>query len=1136
MASAQPAGEEKPSPANFADCCRLCNVNLRANGVGQLEGFQKIFDQPKPKKPGKKGEEPPTPKPPFHERLSAVGVVLVRREADGASERICKQCIRDLVKIENALPILTRFQKNDDRALVPTSTTTNASPTPTQLSAVPGSHAVLQTTPEADGIEKEMVPTATQTPTKLSTIAESRAAPLPKTPETSGIEKRLREPTPTKTPRAVKKLCSTASERELKKPPTRTSTTQVMVTYQSRLERPDIITCEDSLQGIVENLARGRLKTAARLMMTCDSLSEELKSQMLHIINRECKNLTAANSDSILYKSTPHHLQQFSLQSLHSDLQKLAPFALSVLDTITENSTHHSTASAAVALRGRNSKLSAFAYFINCVLQAGGAKTAVYRRLSKMGLTTTQSNARLKQEEIAKSCGEGLFALKKAIEDHHANKSKANRPLPMVMSCPITDEDIEDLEVGFLDISLDEAAPHPMDDEAAPHPMDDEAAPHPMDDGAAPHPMDDGAAPHPMDDEAAPHPMDDGAAPHPMDDGAAPHPMDDGATSDPQPLQAPSPPPPKFTLGFDNLDFNVQTHHQSQTKKNYQIHWTNHIAVQDRVSADHLPDDQPIKPLPLYDISDSLPTPDTWAALRGDFVVLGCQYLTRYVTAFRPFASVVINHIPHQYSDIMSQPSTEFPLGLLFKNETQSGDLVDILQHMQKEYVPRTPDGELLPIFVGGDRLSEGCSRNMQWSFGEGECREDRLGGLIFFFLDWHAIRNLHGIHQKVFLKEASSRDHGTFYANLNKIQNSNAKKGPHAACNAYKEAVHKDTAATFIAASLEHFGMDSPEDVPENLVPSHVREGTQEEKRRWLQDHVTQIVDKYVITTESGILRDLHDGVARESRPRPRERERHSCREPGCPKTFVYVKAWLKHERNVHGLDFGESSQQEESTAKPSPPARDHKKEHTEARLSFGLFLEDMQDAVREGDGERLMRLYKIALLYYYAYGHTQYAYSTLLLTVQLNALLTPEKAHRLTWNRFFNSKGGKGKNMPLDLHVEHDNNYIKSFLKGLGPNLTERSAARISKSLGCLKGMLHRTDEELGVACPSGYHHKGKFTQDIHSLVAVIREADLLTFTAGRSFNAFPAFDRNLFARIKYDKMWDWIKDRLKLWNQKY
>src|SRR4029434_1076837 len=65
-------------------------------------------------------------------------------------------------------------------------------------------------------------------------------------------------------------------------------------------------------------------------------------------------------------------------------------------------------------------------------------------------------------------------------------------------------------------------------------------------------------------------------------------------------------------------------------------------------------------------------------------------------------------------------------------------------------------------------------------------------------------------------------------------------------------------------------------------------------------------------------------------------------------------------------------------STEHASPANQDHQKEHTEARLGFGFFLLNMQDRVREGDGERLMRLYKVALLFYKAYGHSHYAYST--------------------------------------------------------------------------------------------------------------------------------------------------------------
>lgn len=60
-----------------------------------------------------------------------------------------------------------------------------------------------------------------------------------------------------------------------------------------------------------------------------------------------------------------------------------------------------------------------------------------------------------------------------------------------------------------------------------------------------------------------------------------------------------------------------------------------------------------------------------------------------------------------------------------------------------------------------------------------------------------------------------------------------------------------------------------------------------------------------------------------------------------------------------------------------------DHKQQHTEVRLSVGFFLSNKQDEVKEGDGERLMRLYTVPLLFNKAYGHGQIAYSTLLLTL---------------------------------------------------------------------------------------------------------------------------------------------------------
>ena len=46
-------------------------------------------------------------------------------------------------------------------------------------------------------------------------------------------------------------------------------------------------------------------------------------------------------------------------------------------------------------------------------------------------------------------------------------------------------------------------------------------------------------------------------------------------------------------------------------------------------------------------------------------------------------------------------------------------------------------------LLVGGDRLTEGASRNIQLSFADARSPQDRLEGLHFKYEDWHAIKNL---------------------------------------------------------------------------------------------------------------------------------------------------------------------------------------------------------------------------------------------------------------------------------------------------------------------------------------------------------------------------------------------------------
>ena len=69
-----------------------------------------------------------------------------------------------------------------------------------------------------------------------------------------------------------------------------------------------------------------------------------------------------------------------------------------------------------------------------------------------------------------------------------------------------------------------------------------------------------------------------------------------------------------------------------------------------------------------------------------------------------------------------------------------------------------------------------------------------------------------------------------------------------------------------------------------------------------------------------------------------------------------------------------------------------------------------DINYAIREGDGDRLIQLYKMALPIYYSHGRTKLQYTTLLLRVKTEALLSKRQAFWLKWNRFCNTKGRKG------------------------------------------------------------------------------------------------------------------------------
>ncbi|XP_062401837.1 uncharacterized protein LOC134092781 isoform X2 [Sardina pilchardus] len=448
--------------------------------------------------------------------------------------------------------------------------------------------------------------------------------------------------------------------------------------------------------------------------MSHKDLAEEFKIQVLAMVQSECKTLCNPCGDFMLWRSSPEDLKVFLFSSLESDLLRLSPFLLSVFSTISNNCRPVTCAAISIALRGRAPRMSAFAHYLNNVLHYGGAKKAVYSRLSKLGITTTHNNSIVKQKEMADTYADGLLVLKRQNEAFLAELNSTVSPGEENL-----DTVLSDVFGSMEQLQLSETA-----EEAGPS-----------------------HAEGPVLDQ------------------------DVRISSQPFPEQQ-STPPHTYSIVLDNLDFFMHAHHQSSRHSNQSIHWIHHIAVQDRIPIYHLPIDKPCVDLLQYDLRESLPGPDTQLFMRREVIVLGSQILTQYLAAFRPFSRVVLRHIPHQYSEEMSQPSTDYPLGLIFKNENKTSDLSEALRHIQQKYVPNCPDG-VSSVLVGGDGLTEANCRNIQWSFAEGPDEKDMMGNMVFMFEDWHAIRVLFEIHFKLFFNVTSGKDHGTLCANMTKLRSS---------------------------------------------------------------------------------------------------------------------------------------------------------------------------------------------------------------------------------------------------------------------------------------------------------------------------------------------------------------------------
>lgn len=239
------------------------------------------------------------------------------------------------------------------------------------------------------------------------------------------------------------------------------------------------------------------------------------------------------------------------------------------------------------------------------------------------------------------------------------------------------------------------------------------------------------------------------------------------------------------------------------------------------------------------------------------------------------------------------------------------------------------------------------------------------------------------------------------------------------------------------------------------------------------------------------------------------------------------------RHEKKFHPQFVPTDDVTEETNV---PDKSDHLYNYHCAKLKFGLLLIDFDDAVREGDGQRLHDIFKLALLLYKSGGHFKYAYAVLHYLVKIAALYSEFEAFQLFWNRFYNKYGLLGGNISLDLKKEQLHKVLKTVWRGLGPNLNEKSASRVAETLENLERLLNSIDKDCSLQERRGYRSKGDNTEEVLQVMSDLIEIKAFKHTPGREGHpSFPNFPCSI-VKLDYRDLHAWMTEKKDLWKSMY
>ena len=339
---------------------------------------------------------------------------------------------------------------------------------------------------------------------------------------------------------------------------------------------------------------------------------------------------------------------------------------------------------------------------------------------------------------------------------------------------------------------------------------------------------------------------------------------------------------------------------------------------------------------------------------------------------------------------------------------------------------------------------------------------------------------------------------------------------------NACRRFFFLEVGSRIVAACLRELGIDEFDDTPSVLKVSDDNTWSDQQKKEFVRDLAVKICDTYILDhpKHEKFISACQQADVRASKQRTdmTAEGRYKCRYSGCKSTFASSgQCRRNHEaKHIPPMNVPEDNPTVDLFFEDDPLQQDD------------MLIMNIQDAISEGDGGRVVRYWKFLFLYLkHDNGSQKYSLEVLYLMFQINAILSPRSAHQLIWNRFTKLRPVHAGHIPLDLNLEFYNKTVKQAIKKLGSNTSKKSINRICHSIYVTKTLMSNFDNEVRMYKTSESMFESQLFKDMKAVVAELLNQNALSRVPGRSYSYYSGTKSSILARFDLQKMYKWIND---------